>query len=242
MEVKKIIGGVVLALSIYSSAKGASIDTVDLSKLPQPGEGVKIVSEDEMPKFKLPKEIQISVANEKKLGYVKRKSYDAEMLLDMGNNHFVSNKHDKFYLTNDPYDTHLKKSSSQIKLAFNYKPLSFVTEENTVGYGAAMTWKNGWTGITQFFKHEPIGVCSYLKTNVALNESSIRLSRERISYYINQKPAVAVNEGQEKEGFSYIVNWYDNDYFHRLSCANSNFSKVYAEEVQKLAILIDKES
>lgn len=228
-------------IGIHAEASGMQNKAMDINKLPQSGEGVKIVDDSEIYHLKLSKEEQLSFGNEKKLGYVKRKSPDAIQLLQMGKHTFQSPEDKIFYNSSEPYDTHLKKSITQIQLAFYFKPLSFITPENTLGFAPAMTWKNGWTGIAQYFKYESVGVCSYLKTSVNLNGSAIRLSKERISYYIHNKPVVAINEGRQKEGFSYIINWYDNDYFHRLSCATSEYSQDVGKNTKSLAILIDKE-
>lgn len=228
-------------IGIHAEASGSQNQEIDISKLPQSGEGVKIVPDSEIFHIKLSKKEQQAFDNEIKLGYVQRKSPDAIQLLEMGKHTFQSPGDRKFYNTSEPYDTHLKESLSQIQLAFDFKPLSFIAPENTLGFAPAMTWKNGWTGIVQFFKHEPIGICSYLKTSVHLNGSAIRLSKERISYFIDEKPAVAINEGRKNEGFSYIINWYDSDYFHRLSCATLDYSMQTANNVKELAKLIDKE-
>lgn len=226
---------------IYSQPSGAVLTQDDRSKLPQTGEGVKIVDDSEIYHFKPSKTEQIAISNSKKLGYVERKSYDAIQLLEMSINPFRKIGDVKHFETFEPNDTHLKKSASLIPLAFEYQPLSFINSKDNIGFAASMTWKNGWTGITQFFKYKNIGTCKYLKTNVALNGSAIRLSKERISFYINKKPAVAVNEGRKKDGFLYSVEWYDNDYFHDLTCAQLSFSAQSAKDTADLANLIDKE-
>lgn len=228
---------------IYSQPSGTALTEDDRNKLPQTGEGVKIVDDSELYHFKPSKAEQIAIDKSKKLGYVQRKSYDAIQLLEMNVNPFRRAGDEQHYEKLEPTDTHLKKSASLIPLAFEYKPLSFIDldSKNNIGFAASMTWKNGWTGITQFFKYKNIGPCKYLKTSVAINGSAIRLSKERISFYINDKPAVAVNEGREKDGFLYSVEWYDNDYFHDLTCAQSSFSAQSAKDTAQLANLIDKD-
>jgi hypothetical protein len=226
---------------IHIEKSGQAVTEVDIRKLPKTGEGVRILPESEVFHPPLTRSAQLAFDNEKKLGYVKRKSIDAINLLKMNKGKFLIKGEDKYYYSSEPYDTHLKKSLSQITLAFDYQPLSFISPKDTLGFAVAMTWKNGWTGISQFFKYQDIGACKYLKTSVSLNGSSVQLSKERINYYINEKPAVSLVEGQESEGFSYSVEWYDNNYFHTLICATNSFSPQIKDRMRDLALLIDKD-
>lgn len=173
------------AVSSHTDIKEPKLTQNDIAKLPQTGEGVRIVPDSELYHVKLPKKQQIAFDNAKKLGYVKKKSYEAINLLHYEKAGFLSSDDQKYYDSTDPMDTHLKRLHTQIPLAFSYHPISFVAPKDTIGFGAAMTFKDGWTGITQIFKYKKIGICNYLKTSVALNGSAIRLSKERISFYIN---------------------------------------------------------
>lgn len=50
-----------------------------------------------------------------------------------------------------------------------------------------------------------------------------------------------MNEGRKQEGFAYLLNWYDNQYFHELTCATMSFSHEAADQMISLATLIDNE-
>lgn len=105
-----------------------------------------------------------------------------------------------------------------------------------------MTYQpTGWTGIVRFFNYPAIGTCKYLKSSVSLNGSAIRLSKQQIHHYVNEKPAQVMSEGQNKEGYAYLVHWYDNQYFHELTCASQTFNQEKSDKLLLLATKIDKE-
>ncbi|MBA2657182.1 MAG: hypothetical protein H0U70_09430 [Tatlockia sp.] len=227
---------------IKAEATGEPMEQIDSSKLPQTGEGVRFVDDSELPNIKLPQRITFALESQKTLGYVPRKSYAAVQLIAMKKHHFQSPDDAKFFTTSDPTDTHLKKSFSNIKLAFDYHPLSFISDKNTLGFAPAMTYLNsGWTGIVQYFNYPDVGTCKYMKSSVTLNGSAIRLSKKQISHYINKKPAQVMNEGRKEEGFAYLLHWYDNQYFHELSCATETFAPEAAKQIISLATKIDNE-
>ncbi|MBA2711611.1 MAG: hypothetical protein H0U57_13610 [Tatlockia sp.] len=227
---------------IKAEATGEPIEKIDSSKLPQTGEGVLIVEDSELANIKLPQHITFALDSQKKLGYVPRKSYAAVQLIAMKKHHFQSPGDVKFFTTNEPTDTHLKKSLSNIKLAFDYHPLSFILDKDTLGFAPAMTYLNsGWTGIVQYFNYPVVGTCKYMKSSVTLNGSAIRLSKKQISLYINKKPAQVMNEGRKEEGFAYLLHWYDNQYFHELSCATETYTPEAAKKMISLATKIDNE-
>lgn len=228
-------------VGINSSASGKPVGEIGFDTMPVIPEGVTILPKAQNFHFKLPPELQKSEDNKKRLGYFQKRSDEAIELLSMRKSIFIAPEAEKYYYSNEVEDTHLKKNLSQIKLAFDYKPLSFVSPQESVGFGAYMGYENGWIGIVEMFKYKDMGICKYFKNNARLNHSAIQLSKEDIRFYINEKPAFDVISGRQKDGFAYTVTWYSNDYFQTIICASEKLDLKLIDEVKKLALLIDND-
>lgn len=98
---------------------------------------------------------------------------------------------------------------------------------------------NGWSGVAQFFDAKNIGSCSYSVMNVKVSGTSAQLAMEDVVYDINNKPTIILAEGNKNSGFLYKVEWYDDENFHELECANQNYSKQINQAVIELAKQID---
>jgi len=169
--------------------------------------------------------------------YIQQKSDDAISLLMLGKNkYFPGTK--KTYESSDPMDSHIKASLSLIKLSFPFHKISFVPDSSVIGYAVGGQWREGWTGVGEVFKHAN-GICRYDKDDVSTNGASVRLIKEYVTYVINKKPTVLSAEGLKATGISYKVDWYDNNYFHSLTCANKLFSKEDMRAFIALAKKID---
>lgn len=234
----------------YSSATGDPTANQDQSSmpayLPKQGDGIKIMDNKQMQFAQRDLMIQTNLLEEyKQQGFVKRKSDDAVQLLSANKKHFLMKERETFLDGHDLRDTHLKNSISQIKLAFDYHPLTFVPESEIIGFAVSGTWvetqKEGWTGISEVFKSEDLGVCDYNKNNTKLNQSSVNLLTDSVTYVINNKPTITMVEGNDKNGYSYKVNWYDNDYYHTLTCALKAYESEELKKLLELATKIDKD-
>jgi len=208
---------------------------IDENHLPQPGGGIQIVpyATSSMAKLKsFEKAIDQDGTN-----YVKQKSDDAISLLTLGDNKYYPGTK-KTYESSDPMDSHIKASLSLIKLAFPFHKISFIPDTSVIGYAVGGQWREGWTGVGEVFKHTN-GICRYDKDDVSINGASVRLIKEYVTYDINKKPTVLSAEGLKSTGISYKVDWYDNNYFHSLTCANKLFSKEDMRTFIALAKKID---
>jgi hypothetical protein len=131
---------------------------------------------------------------------------------------------------------------SEIELGFPYKGLDFVEEKNNLGYYNLWPYNDekGWIGIGQFFMDPKLGICNYERRNVRLEEGTIRLIAEDISYEINHKPTSYIVKGSDEVGYFAYLDWYDDTYRHNLQCGTEKYDPNYLIQVMALAIKIDQ--
>lgn len=224
------------------SASGASGNphlnqNMELEKLPQPDSGIVIVPSTELPQ--LPKE-QLSAINEYKLhGFENTKSEDAIQLLSLDRNNLLREK--SYISDQNPYDTHLKKNLSQIKLAFDFHEISFIDEMNVIGFAVMGTWLNGWTGVSEAFVNKELGICDYSKLNLKLGHGAAKIAQENVTYDINGHPSITYVEGNNDFGYAYKVSWFDDIFYHTVKCALKKYDKDELNNVIKLSKLIDSD-
>lgn len=141
---------------------------------------------------------------------------------------------------NNPLDTHLKKSISDVKVAFPFKGIN-IDEKNIIGFAAMGTYvKDGWTGIAEYFKDNLAGICSYDLLDMNLSQGSELIALEAVTYYVNSKPTLITIKGSNESGFIYDVSWNDEKYSHDLECANMKFDKSITAHMLSLAEKIDQ--
>lgn len=142
----------------------------------------------------------------------------------------------------DVYDTHIKNSPSDIKLAIDFKKLPII-DNTVIGYAPIGSYvkspKEGWNGIKVFFEDEKLGTCSYEFTDLALSHGGIQLPKEFIKYFVNGKPSSQYVEGNANMGFTYTVTWYNGLKTNSLDCASKDYSKDEINDVIELAKRID---
>jgi hypothetical protein len=215
--------------------------------LPAFNSGIKIV-----PRAMLgtPEKVAKKGAEEEKqrksLGYVKKNTSRPMELLSLRKNAPI---YLKTYAknTNDE-STYLRKNIKDLKLAFKFKGVphrnsllagSNVTLIGVAPQGGFHEESGGWSGAAQFFDVKNIGSCSYGVMNVKASGTSALLAQEDVVYDINNKATIILVEGNEKSGFLYKVEWYDDENFHELECANKSYSSEINSSVIKLAKAID---
>ncbi len=206
--------------------------------LPRAGSGVTIIPADKMPiSESMKKEVALHLLQQKTKGYFDSESTYPRTLLKMNNTHLIeSNKN------SDPYDTHMKYSLSQVRLAFKFKEIPGINAKNRIGFavGGMFINKSGWTGIAEFFNDNEMGVCKYNIDNMYLTKGAVQISSESVRYDVNKKPGDVFVEGSVNSGFIYTVSWFDKTFSHSLECANMNFSHDIIPKMINLAIKIDK--
>lgn len=219
--------------------------------LPLPGSGIKLVPRSMMG---LPpdviKEGEKSLREIKTLGYAIDKGPRAQELLSFRSRaqyEFKTLKNNESITS-----THIRRNRNQVKLAFNqspsYKNIAHFREINTIGYvpfGSfqkkedGLSDKTGWSGIVQFFDVKSIGTCAYSLKSVKASHTAAELALEDVTYAINSKATLTHTKGFPGSGFVYLVEWYDDQYFQELECANEKFSNEIKDSVINLAKKID---
>jgi hypothetical protein len=161
--------------------------------------------------------------------YIEEPSSDAQSLLAMRNKSNL----DKAGLVKD---------LSNLKLAFPFQGLSFIKNEDVIGYTGYTGWDNGWLGISEFFTSEELGVCNFTRYNMKLSHGGVKLVENEMDFLINNKPTDHSVRGNDATGFLYDVTWYDPTYIQGLQCALERFDPEAMDRMISLAIQIDNAS
>lgn len=229
-----------LALPAYGQTQEDLTDL--LRRLPKPGTGVTIVpaskaickNDDFFHEQSPPKKYTFS-----------RSTYP-QTLLKMADKKVFMQEYtmsDYYALNSDPYDTHLKKSLSQISLAFPFKRLKSISDDIVLGFAVGGGWikSAGWTDIAEYFNHQELGVCNYLLHDMQLSRSAVWISEGSATYEVNKKVTTHFIEGSDETAFLYTLQWFDDEYGHTLECAKNNYQDLQIKKMIAFARIIDDE-
>jgi hypothetical protein len=138
--------------------------------------------------------------------------------------------------------THIRPNIQDLKLGFAFKGLPNELGIKTIGFvpqGGFHEESGGWSGVVQFFDKKDIGTCAYAIRNVKVSHTAAQLALEDVTYDINNKATLKSIRGNKNSGFIYKVEWYDNQNFHELECANMKYLGDTTNSVISLANQID---
>ena len=209
--------------------------------LPIPNSGVHIMPAREMypEKRHLISSIKSSSSDLKKRGYITAQNKNAAMLLSfhkIAKADYVNNKTEL-----KPQSTHLRRKLSDLKMAYDYRGVPDALTKEVIGFAPENTFiPNGWTGAVEFFSPQKMNsICSYHETNIQLTGSSANLAKEIISKDVNGKITIVEVSGTDVTGYTYNIEWWDENYRHVLECASKKFSPDMTKQTIALAIDID---
>ena len=258
MKLNKILAATLLSsLTLSACAKvppghekeWAKLDRIsEEAGLPAFNSGIKIVPRSQLG---LPAEVleegSAELKQQAEIGYVEKEVPYVSNLMDMEK---MAPVYIKQYASNlNEQSTHMRKDPKDLKLAFKFKGIKNnrllsarggITPLGSAPMGSFDKDDGGWSGAIQFFSISNLGVCSYSVMNVKASGTSAMIAMEDVSYIINNKATLAKVEGSKSSGFIYKVEWYDDENFHELECANSIYSKQTNQDVIRLAKEIDR--
>jgi len=215
--------------------------------LPLPGSGIKIVPRSALGLSE--SQLQKGAKSEEEMKVLGYAVVDTNRPQELLNFHNYSKTQFKLYAGNNrETSTHLRQHIEDLKLAFKFKG---VPEGNALGAGNITLLgvapqggfhedKGGWSGAAQYFDVKNIGSCSYGVMNVAASNTAAELAMEDVTYIVSNKPTILTVEGNKASGFLYKVDWYDENNFHELECANIKYSSEINNAVIQLANKIDR--
>ncbi|MDP3705220.1 MAG: hypothetical protein Q8R24_04845 [Legionellaceae bacterium] len=119
--------------------------------------------------------------------------------------------------------------------------ISFIDKKDVIGFAAEGAYKTGWSRVTEAFHYKHIGNCNYNIHNMKISHAGVKLFQEYVTYDINTKPSIIYIEGIPGMGFSYNVEWYDNNFAHKLTCAQHEYTKKTIVKLILLAKRLDSE-
>lgn len=144
-----------------------------------------------------------------------------------------------FSKNTNPENTEIKERLDQLFLGFPFLGINN-SEATPIGFAVMGAWTTkGWTGVVEYFNYPQVGVCQLSLNNIKLSHAAIMLDKDIVSYDINNKITTKFVKGNQKSGFIYSVNWYDNTFFYELECAKKLFDKENISKMIELAINID---
>lgn len=203
---------------------------------PVPDGGVKVVPEEQMAQYQRFKEQRNKEKSDfKKYGYIRESLPQTQSLM----NFKEVVKHQLLVGKNDPGG--LKDNIRDVNMAYEFHGVPLGSVDSVLGVAPSVTYVSGhgWAGAVQYFEKLDLGICSYRENNLKYSHGAAIIPAEDVSRDVNGKVTVAVITGEKGHGFMYGIDWYDNNYFRELKCANANFDASVLERVMQLAIVID---
>lgn len=189
------------------------------SELPKPDGGIKIIARNEMihnrfnynvdPEFKLLQSIQLIALN--------------PINLLANNSDFMS--------------THLRKSADEMKIAYDFNGIPINKINEIIGVVPYLTYikDKGWTGVRQFFISNSLNNCYYQENYIILTHASVILAKEAVTYSVNNKVTLYHTVGENNSGFTYTIDWFDDQYFRTIKCSSNKLDKNIKTELIELA-------
>lgn len=207
--------------------------------LPLPNSGITIAPRAS---YKESKKYLEQAANADKqrqtIGYINVNTEQPKELI--GIQQIIKKNKKQSHVLDSENSTNMRENLSDLKLAFSFKPVPKLLINKYIGVAPMGAFnENGWSGAAEFFTKENIGTCSYGLMSIPVSQMSARLAAESVSYDINNKITIIEVSGNKKSGFIYNIQWYDEEYYHELECANMNFSKKIMKNEIELAKNID---
>jgi hypothetical protein len=205
---------------------------------PVPDGGVTVMPEQQMSEYNTFKEQRIKErADVKKYGYVKLFLPQIQSLLnfkEVSKNRFAAQ-------SANPADEGMRHSITEIEMAYDFKGVPSHSVTTMLGVAPSVTYitGQGWAGAMQFFEKTGLGNCSYRENNLKFSHGAAIIPEEDATKDVNGKITVTNITGEPKAGFLYSVDWYDNNYFRELKCANEKFEPSIMSSAIELARGID---
>jgi len=205
---------------------------------PVPDGGVTVMPEKQMSEYKTFKEQRTKErADIQKYGYIKQFLPQTQSLLnfkEVSKNQFVAK-------SASPTHEGLRRSVNELEMAYDFKGVPTHLVSNMLGVAPSVTFieGKGWAGAMQYFEKAGLGNCSYRENNLQFSHGAAIIPEEDATRDINGKVTVANVTGENSNGFLYSVDWYNNNYFRELKCANEKFEPSIMSSVMELARGID---
>lgn len=229
-----------LLISLFLILSYTNIHAENVSPFPAETNGIQIIP---LSNLNIPNELKAETrrkqAEENLKGYQEDTDSDEYIrFLTHLRSHSLQEIKDSKKL-NDPYDTHLKSSLSEINLSIPFKPVKSIKNENVIGYAAIGSYidNKGWSGVKEFFDDPELGTCAYSVTTI----KAAQLSKETTEYLVHKKPSNKIIEGNFNTGFIYNLNWYTNHTMSVLDCANKKFDPAIMSKMIIYANKVDIE-
>lgn len=245
----------IITLLLTSSVPVFSADILDMDKIakeraewtkqhfakqgaPIPDGGVIVLPENQMSEYCTFKaQRKQEKADIKKYGYIKKSMPETQSLLN-----FQKASKQQFAAKDvSPSDEGLRHNVNEIEMAYIFHGIPEGAVTTMLGIAPSVTYikGQGWAGAMQFFEQTGLGTCSYRENNLKFSHGSAVIPEEDATKDINGKITVANITGKNNSGFMYSVDWYDNNYFRELKCANNTYSTDTMNSMLALARVID---
>lgn len=200
-----------------------------------PDQGVQVVPRNSI---QLPECLKKQVMTDKnamlKQGYVETNNPRILELRDI--NHTAIYEKKKYQNNLDPMSTHLRDKASEIKLAYYFHEIPAEDANSVIGFAPVGTYvNNGWSGIVELFTKQGLGNCNYEENNLKLMHATIRIPSDIVTHKVNNKITTSDVQGNEKDGFLYTVEWYDEGFSHKLECVAKAYSPSTLSTVVEIA-------
>ncbi len=226
--------------SINEQRKAWAKQYFESHHMPTPDGGVTILPEKKMASYEETKERRLKIKKDiAKFGYVNEEEIDAPTLFNI--KAIASHQYKKNKGNFDVTSTHLRHRIDELKMAYTFIGVPKTDMDEFIGVSPYLSYikGEGWVGAMQYFTNKELGNCFFAENNVKLSHGSVIVAEEDVRNDINDKTTTLEVYGTTKDGFVYIVEWYDSVFFRTLKCAYPKYSEDKVNGVIELAKRID---
>lgn len=129
-----------------------------------------------------------------------------------------------------------------VTMAYPFKPVPSSAAKRVIMYAPTGVYVHddkveGWVGLTEYFESN-FATCSYEEVSVSLTGTATIMDRDTVTYEVANKAGEYFSTG-DTTGFLYQIEWFDNQFRHKLRCATKVFDLNMHDKVIELANVID---
>lgn len=201
--------------------------------LPWPGAGI-IVDKKATPKMK--------ASSHHTFTRVDKFNHNVRAMLDLEHKVKQEKKIMKTAVANDKSSTHLRHDIKQFNsvMAYPFKGVPKEIATKNFGFAPILAYKegHGWVGATNLFKAGKMN-CQFNENNIKLSMAAMKIDENEMGHEVNKKYTETTISGNDDSGYMYSVDWYDNNFFRHLECADMVYSEDTMKQIISMACKID---
>ena len=148
----------------------------------------------------------------------------------------------KASVADDKTSTHLRHSIKQFNsiMAYHFKGVPKEVATKNFGFAPILAYREGYglVGVINLFKAGYLN-CEFNENSIQLSIVAMQIDENEMGYEVNKKFTETTISGNDDSGYMYSVDWYDNNFFRHLECADMVYSEDTMKQIISMACKID---